>query len=98
MLEFPRCFASRHHPHRPKLCSLLPQVEGCHNYPEDYHVPSLEECGVNGLCKPGFCYRSSEIRIAGDDLQSESSHKVIHLPSQHWPALINNETTITFAQ
>jgi len=33
------------------------KVEGCHDYPNDYHVPSLEECGVNGLCKPGKCRR-----------------------------------------
>ena len=47
---------------------LLLQVEGCHNYPGDYHVPSLEECGVNGLCKPGKCYRSFANRVTGDSL------------------------------
>lgn len=51
------------------------QVEGCHDYPNDYHVPSLEECGVNGLCQPGECRRSRKRLVAGD-LSIQSEQKV----------------------
>mmetsp|Transcript_9556 Transcript_9556/g.27356 ORF Transcript_9556/g.27356 Transcript_9556/m.27356 type:complete len:1201 (+) Transcript_9556:257-3859(+) len=51
------------------------KIEGCHDFPGDYHVPSLEECGVNGLCKPGKCRRTRGLsRVeGGSDLTAQSA-------------------------
>lgn len=60
------------------------QVEGCHDYPNDYHVPSLEECGVNGLCKPGKCRRRGSNMLVEEGVSATaavtSQHHTMYTP------------------
>jgi len=73
------------------------KVEGCHNFPGDFHVPSLEECGVNGLCKPGNCRRKADKYSPGMAAASNSNPSVsssAHPGSGASPSSVSSEADV----